>query len=294
MKTITQKMKFRESLLRYAEKNGIQKTCIKYGVNRQYIYRWRKRYDGTLESLGDRSHRPKSHPNQHTEAEIKLIKDMRKRNPNAGLVVFWVKLMQRGYSRTITGLYRVLKRLSQMPIRLPNPKYIAKPYEAMTYPGQRVQVDVKHVPAACITSRDDHRSHKYYQYTAIDEFSRFRYVEGFDEISTFSSATFLEHMLKAFPFAVECVQTDNGPENSPTVSPRNVARPRCLRHASNNVVLFTSSFDLLRPDITEKLNVLIAKITNTFMHHINFILWRILKSSSILIIGNIIISLCVL
>ena len=212
MKTITQKMKFRESLLRYAEKNGIQKTCIKYGVNRQYIYRWRKRYDGTLESLGDRSHRPKSHPNQHTEAEIKLIKDMRKRNPNAGLVVFWVKLMQRGYSRTITGLYRVLKRLSQMPIRLPNPKYIAKPYEAMTYPGQRVQVDVKHVPAACITSRDDHRSHKYYQYTAIDEFSRFRYVEGFDEISTFSSATFLEHMLKAFPFAVECVQTDNGPE----------------------------------------------------------------------------------
>lgn len=70
---------------------------------------------------------------------------MRRRNPNAGLVVFWVKLMERGYSRTITGLYRVLKRLEQMPIHLPNPKYIAKPYEAMTYPGQRVQVDVKHV-----------------------------------------------------------------------------------------------------------------------------------------------------
>ena len=118
---------------------------MKYDVSRQYIYRWRNRYDGTLESLKDRSHRPKSHPKQHTEAEIKLIKDMRRRNPNAGLVVFWVKLMERGYSRTITGLYRVLKRLEQMPIHLPNPKYIAIPYEAMTYPGQRVQVDVKHV-----------------------------------------------------------------------------------------------------------------------------------------------------
>ena len=205
-------MKFRESILRYAEKNGVTEASIKYNVNRQYVYRWRNRYDGTMESLADRSHRPKSHPNQHTEAEIKLIKDMRRRNPNAGLVVFWVKLMERGYTRTITGLYRVLRRLDQMPVHLPNPKYIAKPYEEMTYPGQRVQIDVKHVPASCITAQDDHRSHKYYQYTAIDEYSRFRYVEGFDEISTYSSKTFLENMLKAFPFSVECVQTDNGPE----------------------------------------------------------------------------------
>ena len=205
-------MKFRESILRYAEKNGVTEASIKYNVNRQYVYRWKNRYDGTLESLADRSHRPKSHPNQHTEAEIKLIKDMRRRNQNAGLVVFWVKLMERGYTRTITGLYRVLRRLDQMPVHLPNPKYIAKPYEEMTYPGQRIQIDVKHVPASCIVSQDDHRSHKYYQFTAIDEYSRFRYVEGFDDISTYSSKTFLENMLKAFPFPVECVQTDNGPE----------------------------------------------------------------------------------
>ncbi len=110
MKTITQKMKFRESMLRYAEKNGVTEASIKYNVNRQYVYRWKNRYDGTLESLADRSHRPKSHPNQHTEAEIKLIRDMRRRNPNAGLVVFWVKVTQRGYSRSITGLYRMLGR----------------------------------------------------------------------------------------------------------------------------------------------------------------------------------------
>ena len=212
MKTITQKMRFRESLLRYAERNGVQKAAIKYNVNRQYVYRWMKRYDGTLESLADRSHRPKSHPNQHTEAEIKLIRDMRRRNPNTGLVVFWVKLRQRGYTRSITGLYRMLRRLGETPVKLPNPKYIPKPYEPMLYPGQRVQIDVKHVPVSCIVAPDDHRSKKYYQYTAIDEYSRFRYVEGFDEISTYSSTVFLEHMLKAFRFSVECVQTDNGPE----------------------------------------------------------------------------------
>ena len=39
----------------------------------KYIYRWLKRYDGTLQSLADRSHRPHSHPNQHTQDEIKLI-----------------------------------------------------------------------------------------------------------------------------------------------------------------------------------------------------------------------------
>ena len=49
-------------------------------------------------------------------------------------------------------------------------------------------------------------------YHHIDEFSRFRYVEAFKEISTYYSTVFLEHMLKAFPFKVECIQTDNGSE----------------------------------------------------------------------------------
>lgn len=133
---------------------------------------------------------------------------MRRRNPHAGLVVFWVKLRQRGYSRSITGLWRVLKRLQCLPVKPANPKYIPKPYEQMTHPGQRVQIDVKHVPAACIVG--DAEGEKFYQYTAIDEFSRFRYVKAFREISTYSSMVFLEHMLKAFPFPVECVQTDNG------------------------------------------------------------------------------------
>jgi transposase InsO family protein len=210
MTTVTQTMRYRQALIFYADKYGVTKAAIRYKTNRQYIYRWKRRYDGTLQSLADKSHRPHHHPNQHTENELKLIKDMRRRNPNAGLVVFWVKLMQRGYTRSITGLYRVLRKMGEMAVKPPNPKYVAKPYEKMQYPGQRVQIDVKFVPAVCLVG--DATGKKFYQYTAIDEYSRFRYLEAFEEHSSYSSAVFLEHMLKKFPFKVECVQTDNGQE----------------------------------------------------------------------------------
>ena len=210
METVTQTMLYRQAIIKYSEKYGVTKAAIRYRTNRQYIYRWKKRYDGTLQSLADRSHRPHHHPNEHTPEETKLIANMRKRNPNAGLVVFWVKLTQKGYTRSITGLYRFLLKQGQMAIKPPNPKYIPKPYEQMQYPGQRVQIDVKFVPDACIVS--DAKGKKFYQYTAIDEYSRFRYLEAFEEHSTYSSAVFLEHMLKRFPFNVECVQTDNGQE----------------------------------------------------------------------------------
>ena len=193
MTTVTQTMRYRQALIKYAEKYGVTKAAIRYKTNRQYIYRWKNRYDGTLQSLADKSHRPHHHPNQHTEAELKLIADMRRRNPHAGLVVFWVKLMQRGYSRSITGLYRVLRRQGDMAVKPPNPKYIAKPYEQMNYPGQRVQIDVKFVPEACIVG--DAAGQKFYQYTAIDEYSRFRYIEAFEEHSTYSSAVFLKNLL---------------------------------------------------------------------------------------------------
>ncbi len=196
MNTITQTMRFRQALIQYSFKYGVTKAAIRYKTNRQYVYRWRKRYDGTLQSLADKSHRPNHHPNEHTPDELKLISNMRRRNPNDGLVVFWVKLMQRGYSRSITGLYRVLRRNNVMAVKPKNPKYIPKSYEKMYYPGQRVQIDVKFVPAACLVG--DAKGQKFYQYTAIDEYSRFRYLEAFPEHSTYSSAVFLEHVLKAF------------------------------------------------------------------------------------------------
>ncbi len=225
MNTITQITRRRQAIILWAEKHGVTSASRRYNVSRQLIYRWKKRYDGTLESLQDRSHRPHSHPNQHTEEELRLIRNMRRRNPHLGLVVFWVKLRQRGYTRSITGLWRVLRKQNLQPVKPPNPKYIPKPYEQMQYPGQRVQVDVKFVPDACIVGDAKALGEKFYQYTAIDEYSRFRYIEGFREHTTHTSAVFLEHMLAAFPFPVECVQTDNGAEFTKRLLPSGKRTP---------------------------------------------------------------------
>ncbi len=203
-------MRFRQAVIEYSLKYGVTKAAIRYNLNRQYIYRRRKRYDGTLQSLADRSHRPHSHPNQHTATEIKLISDMRRRNPNTVLVVFGVKLRQRGYTRSVSGLYRFLQNQGQMAVKLPNPKYIPKPYEQMQYPGQRGQIDVKFVSLSCLAGES--REHKFYQYTFIDEYSHFRYLEAFEEHSTYSSAQFIRHVVEKFPYAIECIQTDNGLE----------------------------------------------------------------------------------
>ena len=133
---------------------------------------------------------------------------MRRRNPHAGLVVFWVKLRQRGYTRSISGLYRALRRIDGKPIKLPNPKKETKPYEQMQYPGQRGQIDVKYVPKSCLVGEAEGEG--YFQYTFIDEYSRFRILKAYREHSTYSSTQFLKYVVEQFPYAIECIQTDNG------------------------------------------------------------------------------------
>lgn len=71
---ITDRLKYKESIVKFSRKQGVAKVAYKFGECKRTIYRWRNRYDGTLESLKDKSRRPHSHPNQHAEEEIKLIK----------------------------------------------------------------------------------------------------------------------------------------------------------------------------------------------------------------------------
>ena len=209
MNSIAQDMKFRYSLMKYAEKYGVARASRKYNKGASYIYFWKARYDGSIESLACQSRRPHSHPNQHTEAELKLIRDMRRRNPKLGIVELWSRLRKRGYSRCIESLWRVLRREGLAAKEKPRKKYTPKPYEQMQYPGQRVQIDVKVVPRSCIANPEL----KLYQYTAIDEYSRYRILGAYPEQSTYSSAHFLRHVVEAFRrkgITVQCVQTDNG------------------------------------------------------------------------------------
>lgn len=104
MNSITQGMKYRQSLLTYAQKYGVSRASRKYNKNRSYIYFWRARYDGSLQSLACQSRRPHSHPRRHTQEELKLMADMHRRNPTPGIVELWARMRRRGYTRTVESL----------------------------------------------------------------------------------------------------------------------------------------------------------------------------------------------
>ena len=71
MNSITQDILYKQSVVKYSFKHGVTKAAIKFKMHRKTIYRWREKYDGTVESLKNKSRRPKLHPNQHTAEEIK-------------------------------------------------------------------------------------------------------------------------------------------------------------------------------------------------------------------------------
>ena len=147
--------------------------------------------------------------NQHTEAELKLIRDMRRRNPKLGMIELWHRLRLRGYKRRPKSLFRVMRKMGLFPAEKPKKAYKPKPYEQMNHPGERIQVDVKVVPRKCITDPEL----RLFQYTAIDEFTRLRFLAAYPKQSTCSSADFLKKLVKWYArqgIQVECVQTDNG------------------------------------------------------------------------------------
>jgi len=225
MNTITQDLKYRHSLVRFALKHGVSKASRKYNKARSFIYFWLKRYDGSIQSLAAKSKRPHSHPNQHQPDELLLIRNMRRRSPNLGLMEFWFRLVDRGYNRHIVSLYRVMKRMEliQKPRKKP---YIPKPYTQMTYPGERVQMDVKFVPKSCCKNLLP--GERFYQYTAIDEFTRLRFLMGFKEHNTYSSTVFLEAAVAFFArhgISIKCVQTDNGFEFTNRFIPQYTDKP---------------------------------------------------------------------
>ena len=204
--------------MKYAVKHGVSKASRKYNRARSYIYFWLKRWDGSIDSLRTESRRPHHHPNEHTAAELKLIHDMRRRNPRLGMVEFWCKLRARGYSRCIESLWRVLKREGLIAVKEKDP-YTPKPYQQMSHPGERIQIDVKVVPRKCIANPEL----RLFQYTAIDEYSRYRILGAYPEQTTYSSYQFLLRVVDEFRkkgVKVECVQTDNGFEFTNRFSPR--------------------------------------------------------------------------
>ena len=175
-KSITQDMAYRQSLMKYAEKYGVSRASRKYNKSRSYIYFWKTRWDGTIESLVCQSRRPHHHPNQHTE-EVPAA------TPPS-------QPAHRGGTEADPGY---------------------APEKSPPWHGGVVAPPTKVVPRRCIANPEL----RLFQYTAIDEFTRLRFLAAYPEQSTYSSADFLKKLVMWYArrgIRVECVQTDNGIE----------------------------------------------------------------------------------
>jgi len=207
MDILTQNARHRQRMIEYFKKNGGTKTALRYKLSRKTVYKWAKRYDGSLESLKDKSRRPHSSPKAHTESEIKLVRKALKRVKWKDLLLAYQRLIEKGYSRSYGGFKRIAARLREEVPKKVKRKWKPKPYTRAAYPGQKIQVDVKYVPRECVAD-----GQSYYQFTATDECSRWTYRQMYDNKSSYSAKMFLKELIRAAAFPIRMIQTDNGTE----------------------------------------------------------------------------------
>ena len=204
MDRITQEAYYRQRVLKYAAKHGVTRAAERYRMSRKTVHKWKRRYDGTVESLKNRSRAPLHSPLKQSDWEIQLVQRYAKKYPR-DLLLGYEKAQKSGYVRS----YGCFKRTASK-LRPPEKKKRArqnKPYERAAYPGQKLQVDVKFVPSYCVAN-----GQKYYQFTAKDECTRWTYREMYEEHSTHSAWQFLMNLVRKAPFPIRMIQTDNGTE----------------------------------------------------------------------------------
>ena len=210
--SITEEMRFRQKVVEYAIKyDNNAKAARRYDTSRQQVQRWRKKYDGTIQSLANKSRRPHSHPNQHTEAEIELLRKKYKYHKHEGLGQVYRKCIDAGYKRSYESMCKQVKKLKnyEKPKKISYPKSRYEPLKG-SYPGEYVEIDVKYVPLECIGFKSNYE--RYYQITAIDLYSRKRVLKLVNEHSTYETSKMLKTLEKEFGFKIKTVQTDNGRE----------------------------------------------------------------------------------
>jgi len=213
MVSVTQKARWCQKVLERikkargkGDKHAVSRICGYYQLSVKPVYDWLKKWDGTWKSLVAKSHRPHSHPNAHTDAEIEKIIDVRRECGFLPPLLMYQELCELGYTRSYGGLKRFLRKhfaSPAAPLVLPQKP---KVYDGGAFPGERVQIDVKYVPRASLYGE------KLYQYTLLDEYSRWCYREIHAELNDYTSGQFLRNAVKVAPFKIHAVQTDNGYE----------------------------------------------------------------------------------
>ena len=209
MDRIAQEAHARQRFLKYFLEHGdATETAMRFRISRKTLYKWLKRYDGTWESLMDRSRRPHNSPRAHTYEELRHIRRLAKKYRWTDLILAYQDMREKyAYTRSYGGFKRIVRKLVAAKGNQKKKKRKNKPYQRAAYPGQKVQVDVKFVPSECVVD-----GRNYYQFTAVDECTRWTYRQMYDEHSTYSAEAFLIELIQQCPFLIREIQTDNGTE----------------------------------------------------------------------------------
>lgn len=215
MNIITQEARKRQAVVKLSMRKGKSFASRIYGVSLSSVKRWCKRYNGDWRSLKEKSHRPKTHPKRHTTEEEACIREaFSEMYLRYGWDGTYDSAVKAGYMRSFSGMVYAAKRIGlgvEQKKKKP-PRTNLKRYPELLFPGEKVQIDVKEVPYACLRGALRRDGKHLYQWTAIDECTRIRFVYGFEEHTPENTVKFLKMLFKVFPFRIQTIQTDNGTE----------------------------------------------------------------------------------
>ena len=179
--------------------NNLVKVCP---YSERSIKRWLSHYrKNGKKSLVPKSTRPKTQPNETSIRIKEKVIELRKETKLCAIKLHW-KLEKEDimiHERTIGKILKKENLVRKYRIKKIKYKYI----KVKRLPGELIEIDVKYVPGPI-------KNKKYYQYTAIDTASRWRYLKIYDEQSSFNSICFLKEVMNEFKYKIQAIKTDNG------------------------------------------------------------------------------------
>lgn len=200
----------------YRKHENVRLTCRHFGISPTTFYKWLKRFcERGLRGLESLSRAPRRRRSPTVPRQtVSLIVSIRKANPA------WSKhkiavILTRDHGVTVSAstVGRVLKRkgLYDRRVSRKRAKAAKKRQQRLraewwmknAFPGCLIQVDTKHLRFA---------GKKFYQFTAVDCFSRIAFCRVFSSGSSKCARTFLEELSCYMPFSLVALQTDNGSE----------------------------------------------------------------------------------
>lgn len=150
--------------------------------------------------LKNRSTRPKTNPRE-TPIRIKeRVIELRKKKRKCALKLKW-DLENEGikiHHRTIGKILKTEKLTRRYRTRKIHWKYVRIPLKR----GELVEVDIKWVPGRI-------KGERYFQFTAVDAATRWRYLQVYEEEFTFSALQFLKELIRVADFKIKAIKTDN-------------------------------------------------------------------------------------